>query len=417
VETAGSLSQRLDLGLALAAGPLVWRQSDDALDGAGPAATFGLAGLAVVLTAGAALTISRGFSTKADGYILAGLGFSAFVLSVPFVAILVGLRRVRPLSARPGTAAFVRAAAACGLGSCWLLLTRRTELPFALPVSTAIAADLAISAWSLPTTVAALAWARQCFRSWPHAGALFAVLVLAMKGIRGQALAVLFTAYGFGALAFIQLHFLDRMRTRLLGHPAYHELALVDEHRRRSHWLHDDVLSLVAGVQMKLERNQLDIADVSRELTDLDHQLRLRQSEEQIRSGSATLGELLQPYLRHARNMGTTIVEAPARETASIRLKPKDARLAQHVFGVLIPNAVQARSTTLAVRFESTPRRKKLVVDVEDNGGGFDWTDLPAGRGLDGLRLELGANRLRFRRTSDGTCVSVDLYLPTMEAS
>ena len=417
METPEPLSQRLDLGLALAAGPLVWQQSDDPLDGAGPAATFGLASLAVVMTAGLTLTISRGFSGWANGVTMTAFASATVVLSLPYISILVGLKQVRPLSSRPTFAIVVRSIAASILAGCWLLLTRTNELPLALPLSTAVAADLVLSAWLLPAPVCPVAWGLACFTSWPHAGMLFAVGLLLATNRYSHVVLLIGFAYGLGLLALLQVHFFDRMKFRLMNHPAHHELALVDEHRRRSHWLHDDVLSLVAGVQMKLERDQLSLAEVSRELSDLDHQLRLRQAEEQIRSGVATLGELLQPYLRHARNMGAAIIEAPALETASVRLTTKDARRAQRVFGVTVPNAVHAGATTLAVRFEPDIDRRDLVIQVEDNAGGFNWANLPPGRGLDSLRRDLGTGRLRFERTSSGTCITANLHLPSMEMS
>ena len=406
----------LDLGLALAAGPLVWRQPDAPVEGSAFVSAIGLLGL--VTSAVGALATMSGPVWSSRVLPAVGLLVSLVLLAVPLGVFLVDGRPIPLMSDRPGAAIALRAMTITCFVTSWLLIAQRHALPLFASLSTYLAADLSLSAWQLGTPVQAINWAKRTLWSWPNLGVIVAVgLAVALGSTVGVALASAGGGYLMLFLAFAEAQVLDHLRVRTAtGRSNHDKLALADEHRRRSHWLHDDVLSLVTGVQMKLERDDLSQAEVARELGELDHQLRLRQADEQLRSGSATLGQLVQPYLRQAQNMGVRLVETPTSETASLRFAVAQARRAQRVLGVTIPNSVQAGATTIAVRFNAGPRH--LDIEVEDDAGGFDVDHLPAGRGLSVLIEELRPeDNLRLEPTEAGTRVIAHLTIMSEETT
>jgi signal transduction histidine kinase len=276
---------------------------------------------------------------------------------------------------------------------CWLALMPTRALPLLALLGAVVGGEAAVTARSLGLPVTPRVWIRRFAGSWVHLGFLTGVLVMiAMDPNRATVYAaagIMLVAYSSLLLAvavakWVDIALSDITRRADLRLERYAEA----EDRRRSHWLHDDVLGMLTGVQMKLEREQWDSATTAGELRWLDHQLRLRQTEEIVRSGTATIGEVVQPYLRHAQNLGVTVTEVPSWEIASMRLNQGDARRLQRVFGVAVPNALAAGAATLAIRCEMNDRGR-LAVEVEDDAGGFDTSRRIPGRGLDVLDREL----------------------------
>jgi signal transduction histidine kinase len=75
-----------------------------------------------------------------------------------------------------------------------------------------------------------------------------------------------------------------------------------------------------------------------------------------------------------------------------------------------VANAVEAHSSTVRTRSSTVALRLdvaegEIVVEVEDNAGGFDLADVPLGRGLDRLRADLGPDALSAEQTSEGTII------------
>jgi hypothetical protein len=193
----------------------------------------------------------------------------------------------------------------------------------------------------------------------------------------------------------------DRQHAARRAWAAREEAVVVREHRSRGHWLHDDVCADLRLLRLRLEGGSFDPGAVLVELDELDHRLRLRQLDEFIGSGVVRLAEVVQPFLRRAQQQRVVIVESPTVEDAGLVVDGRTARTVQRVVSVLVANAVQAGTATLAVRLSASAGR--IEVEVEDEAGGFDLALAPVGRGLDGLRHELGPGALTCERTARGS--------------
>ena len=104
----------------------------------------------------------------------------------------------------------------------------------------------------------------------------------------------------------------------------------------------------------------------------------------------------------------STLGSVPDYDVASLSLDAERGRAAQRSLGVLVPNALQAGATWIAVRAEVVDGMLRL--EVEDDAGGFD-PDLQVGRGLDALRREFGPDRLQLVRTTHGTRATTSIAL------
>jgi hypothetical protein len=377
------------------------------------ASFFGLAGLAMAILGAA--SVAAAHKSEGQNYVFAAaaLAASGATLSYPHIATLTQVFFRRSPSSRAGRTVSIRTLALFVFTTAWLLLTNGRQPELALPLSAAAAADLARAVWT--PAIGPVEWSE--FRTSPLAKshlvgvAALSALAILLPSRRALTLCLL-TSVVLG-LAILELHLLTNLRIRSNGFADRRDLVNA-EHKRRSDWMHDEVISLLTGVQMKFEHQHLDAKGVSLELRALDHQLRLRQSEETLRSGAATLGDLLQPYVRLIENLGARVTEAPAFESASCRVGEYDGRRVQRVFGVTIPNAVAAGASEVAIRFRLDLERSSLVVEVEDDAGGFDWTQLRAGGGLDTLRRDVGPECMTFESAPSGTRIVVNLSLPTM---
>lgn len=402
----------LDLWLAIAAGPPVW--ADDEPDG-GLELLGGLLA-AVVLAVAVVPLVARNPRLDDPGALAAavlGLAVGTVVLLVVPGSLALGQPAPDILAGRPYVAAMLRLSAALTFVVCWLVLAPLAALPLLSLLGVVVGGEAAVTARSLGVPVEPRRWLAHFLRSWLHVGFLTAVIVALVLDRQPEAVrtvaGLMVVAYASVLLALATARWADgalatverRADDQLQRHAE-------NEDRRRSHWLHDDVLGMLTGVQMRLEREQWDTATTAAELRWLDHQLRLRQTEEIVRSGTATIGEVVQPYLRHAQNLRVTVSEVPAWEVASLRLDQRDARRVQRVFGVAVPNALAAGATTIAIRV-GNPAPGLLVLEVEDDAGGFDVDLRIPGRGLDVLERELPPGALELRRTTGGTVVRAEL--------
>jgi hypothetical protein len=177
------------------------------------------------------------------------------------------------------------------------------------------------------------------------------------------------------------------------------------EHRQGAHWLHDDVSAHLGLAKLRLRQETTTPEDVARALDDLDHEIRLRQLEELFESGTVRLAEVLQPYVRRAQNEGVTIERVPSFDDASLIVDVEVGRLFGRAAAILTSNALNAGATTLSyvVRYDDD----EIVLSVEDDAGGFELADAPAGRGLWALQRDLGEGSLAVEQISAGSAVTV----------
>lgn len=167
------------------------------------------------------------------------------------------------------------------------------------------------------------------------------------------------------------------------------------ERRQRAHWLHDDVCAELRLVSLKVQTEDTDRDEVVRLLDQFDHRLRLRQLDELFAAGPTRIAELLQPFIRHAQNMGIDVDEVPSFEDASSSLAPSDARLFARLVSVTTSNSINAGATRLAYAVHLSGR--EVSVTIRDNGPGFEVSQLPFGRALWSLRRDLSPGVLEIR--------------------
>lgn len=147
---------------------------------------------------------------------------------------------------------------------------------------------------------------------------------------------------------------------------------------------------------------------VGGELDLLDHRLRMLQLDEMIAAGPVQLAHVIQPFVRLAQAQGVDVIGVPRFDEASAELRGPAGRLAQRAFGVLVPNAIAAGAKQVSFRI-SALEPDLVAVEVEDDAGGFDLAAVPSGRGLDGLRRELGDGNLTYVRTERGSVLRVTI--------
>jgi hypothetical protein len=181
------------------------------------------------------------------------------------------------------------------------------------------------------------------------------------------------------------------------------------EHRRSAHWLHDDLCAQLRLVSIKVQSGGATMTEVAALLDDLDHQMRLRQLEEILESGTIRIAEVLQPYVRRAQNHGVTIDSAPSFDDASLVVSATVGREFSHAAAVLTSNALNAGATHIAFEVRLTPGHVSIA--VIDNAGGLDLEDLPSGRSLWTLREDLGSENVVVTPTDTGSRVLATIAL------
>jgi hypothetical protein len=275
------------------------------------------------------------------------------------------------------------------------------------PLGVAAGCDACRTGWALGVAVQPGRWLARLVVSPVHLGIAVTLIAFAVVGGPGGAGRLLWL---YGALAAIALTATltaraldDRHREAVRRRAARDEAVVLREHRSRGHWLHDDVCADLRLLRMRLEGGELERARVLAELDELDHRLRLRQLDELVGSGEVRLAEVVQPFLRRAQQLRVVIVESPSVEDAGMVVDGPTARAVQHAVSVLVANALQAGSPTLAVRLSASAG--EIGIEVEDDAGGFDVDRIPPGRALDGLRHELGPGGLTCVRTARGSIV------------
>jgi hypothetical protein len=179
------------------------------------------------------------------------------------------------------------------------------------------------------------------------------------------------------------------------------------EHRAQAAFIHDDVVPAVRLLRQQLIRGGVpdpdSLGQVVAELERLEHTLRDGQLDAALRSGGATVAEIVQPFLRVAQSNRVTLRGVPSRDVGSLRLGESEGRLLRRCVAVPVTNAVLAGAQTLAVDIDIDGTH--LVVVIEDDAGGFDQHPLHQGRALDQLAGEL-PDAVSVERLDGGTRVT-----------
>lgn len=400
-------TERFDLWLALAAGPAPW------LDGERLGAAERLvlsAGVASAAAAALVVTATAASSPEAAG---AGSRVLLGPAVIALVAILVGvplrMRRLRHGDAVGRLAPIVATRLLAGLGLLAIVVRTYASLPALAIAGFGVSggAEALVTLRVLGIDLPPRDLLRRSLHSTVHLGVVSGLLGLALLAgsSEGRVLA-LQMAVAFYALAATAMAAFVAFRARLgeldreqAGHV---QAARSHAHRDHAHWLHDDVCSELRYLRLHVETEGIEPRALIGRLDQLDHRLRLRQLDEVLQTGSADLGEIIQPYVRTAQDNGVEIIEVPSFETAGLVVSAVSGRLVQRAVAVLVANAIQAGTSTLRIRTE-VREGSVITIEVEDDAGGMPTDVVVGGRGLAGLRRDLGPDGLVLERTATGT--------------
>ena len=396
---------RVDLWLAMLAGPLPWVDPDRRASGADAAAVA-----TQVVAVASAVTwsgLDLGGGRAAPVWPWIGLAVVAVLVTFPNVAWATrGVRPPESLWGRPRMAAAVRGVLVLGGLVLWALRTPGSPILGAWPFGIAAGSEVALTLWAVGMQARPFAWWRRFLWSPPHLGAVGALITVAAVSHKWRSVIALFvTLHLVAGLTALTLAMLQGLRSRFRRELALRERLVSDDAaRQRAHWLHDEVCTRLGFVQQKVAAGGIQPEAVVDELRALDHTLRERQLEELLVTGSVELAEVVQPYLRMAQQHEVRLVAVPSYEETQVSIDARAGHLAKRTLANLVGNALKAGATELGVaaRLQSEPGPAALEIVVSDNAGGFDPSRLEPGRGLSRLRDELGRDNLVFERTEGG---------------
>jgi signal transduction histidine kinase len=364
-----------------------------------------LSGAVTVMLVSAGLPGGQAAVIGPARWAVATVGAATLVLAV--APSLVWPLGWRPRRSGPtlGFAA-VRVGALALVVGCWTALLGPVAPAPIFVLGAVIGCEYTLTAWVLEAHTSGRRWWWALQRSSVHVG-IWVVCVagaIARPDRVGDLVRIPLSFQVIAASGAVTCYGLERLR-RAMDYRTTRasKAAAADAHERLAHWLHDDLTTSLRFVQLGVRSGETGHEEVAAELARLDHRLRLRQLDEVLASGTVQLAAVLQPYVRLARAQGVEVVEVPRFDAGSTNLHGASGRLVQRALAVLVPNALAAGAKQLALRV--AVGQASVAVEVEDDAGGFDLAAVPAGRGLDGLRQELGEDSVTCVRTDRGSCV------------
>lgn len=401
-------SPRLDLWFAVAAGPGPWLDAEildpiDRLVVAGGVASALALSLSITATAAASLQF-RSWT---------GAAFVEVILLV-LLAVLSGAgMRLRGMG--PTAVVLARAAAALGILAVTVKVYGSVAPVLLSSFGVAAGAEATVTLRGIGANVTWSDLLRRFLLSSVHAGVLTGAVLLALlpatRPLRADEVRLGLAIYALVATSLGTVAALARLFTRVdAGRDEQVAVLRRSIHRDQAHWLHDDVCSELGYLRMRLDASPVDPGALRSAVDELDHRLRMRQIDEILDGGPARLGEIMQPFIRVAQTNGVELTDVPSFDTGAMLLPSTAGRQVQRALAVLTANAIHAGAGRIAIR--THVEEDGLVVEVEDDAGGFDVTTRIPGRGLDGLRDELGSDRLELVRTETGTLARVHIGLP-----
>ncbi len=407
--TEGS-PEALEFWIAIAAGEPVWADPDDEVSAiARLAAAIEIFALAACIT----ITWTAAFVREGD--------VNGFVALAPWIATAaLMLIMVRPLRLVLGfrhqaglwTSFLARIVLIVICVACMMPSSPMAGLLSLWPLAVALGVEAALCAWALGFNVEPIRWWTNFLRSPLHMGIVGAVagsvVYLGLEGAVTTVIPIYIVVHlcvlGSAVVARVLDRFHRAIDVRLETEVA---AAAASEHRQSAHWLHDDVSAELKLVELKLRNGDYGANEVAGALSDLDHQLRLRQLDELYRSGSVRLAEVLQPFVRNAQSHGITITTVPTFDDASAVVDERLGRLFGRAVSVTSSNAILAGARELGFAVESDDTT--ITLSVTDDAGGFDLSSVPAGRGLWQLGQDLGTADISVDPCGDGSTVRIVL--------
>lgn len=400
----------LDFWIALAAGEQVWADPGEPIDPI-TRATAGIEILALFMCVTVTWIESLASTNPTDGFDALApwivTAASLFMLIRPFRLIL-GVRHAARLWPSFASRLVISIAIVAGTMSEGALFGIFALWPFAV----ALGAEAALCAWVLGNPIDPWQWWKSFMGSALHLGIVGAVVASILYLGAWNALSIVAPVYIAlqlcvvgGALSAAAL---DRFRTEVeTATTVAVAAAAAAEHRQSAHWLHDDVSAELKLVELRLRDEAFGPGDVADALADLDHQLRLRQLDELFQSGTVRLAEVLQPFVRDAQRHGLEITAVPTFDDASTIVDQHFGRLFARAASVATNNSIHAGATRLGFAVHTDD--DTVVLSITDNAGGFELSEVPAGRGLWQLGQELGTGNISVASTTDGATVTISM--------
>jgi hypothetical protein len=401
-----------DLRIALLTGAAGWRDRNSTY-GAAETAVMAVLGASVaavvtVLVVSASLPARGAAWTGASRWMAAAVGSATLLAAVAPTLAWPWSRRRRPARSIWPLAA-VRVTATATVAGCWTVLLGSAAPWPAWILGSVVAGEVVLTGWLLGIAPSGRQWWWRLERSSIHLGILSVSLlvVVTRPDEIGDLVLVLLTFQAIAAgtgLTCAGLNWLrDVVERRTEGRARQRVSAA---HNAMAEWVHDELLTTLRLLRLRMEARELSLDQAAASLTDLDHQLRLRQLEEAMAGGSAELADLLAPYLQLARDHGVDLAEVPGYEESHVRLDGQARQRVQRALGVLVPNAIAAGATSLRLRVRAD-EDGVVAIEIEDDAGGFDLAEVLPGRGLDRLRRELGAEGLTHAPVEGGSLMRV----------
>lgn len=424
-------SHSFDTWLALLAGDQVWNERPE------DSPTLREQGLAGCMLAALTITLLMqwvALTSRVEFLSPAGLNSNdrnlvRIALGSLVAAALLAMRPARlMMDRRTATANFWWSIAWRGLAYVALIASSAALLPrarflCAIPLGFVGGTDALLAMWTLGLSPHPMRWLKGAVFSALHFGALGALMGVAVFDPNGPTALTALSGYAamwVGILvAGITVLLVNRFTTLVDEQRAANlERLRARERELRVHWLHDDILSEVRLATMRIDTEHGTAANTRRELQDLDHRLRLRQLDEQMRGGEPHLYEIIQPHIRRAQTLGVQIDRVPPLDRTERRVDGETARIVHRVISNLVSNAMNAGATTLGITIEEIQvSSDELLIAVTDDAGGFDLDAVPPGRGLDRLRRELGPAAVTRAPAAGGSTVMVTVPVVSARSS
>ena len=410
-----------DLRLALLTGAAGWRDRNSTYSPAELAALVVLVSTILasvsVLLMGAALPADDAALTGGARWLAAiGAAITLVIGVAPSLAWPFGWRPRRPGPML--TMAVVRVVAAMVIVGCWTALMGHMAWVSIWPLGGVVGCECLLTAWALGLAPSGPALWSGFQRSSIHVGVLLVSLVVAIARpeLLWRVLGVLLTfqvvAFTVGLVAVI----LVALRAAFDVHDDKLAAEVTrDAHGRLAYWLHNAVTTPLRHLRLRVQAGLLTMPEVVEALEQHEHDLRRRQLDEEFATGSVGVAQLVQLQVRRAEDQGVSIVRVPRFSEAAPTVDAEVGRLIQRVLDVLVPNAIAAGAGELG--FDITADDGAVVVEVEDDAGGFQLAGVPAGRALDGLQRDLGPGRVTLESTDRGSIVRVVVGGPEAAAA
>lgn len=400
-----------DLRLALLTGAAGWRDRNSTYSPAELAAlvvlvSMILASVSVLLMA-AALPADDAAVSGGARWLAAGGAAVTLVLGVaPTLAWPLGWRPRRP--GKMLAMAVVRVVAAMIIVGCWTALMGPLAWVAIWPLGGVVGCECLLTAWALGVTPsgAGLWWRFQ--RSSIHVGVLLVSLVVAIArpDLLWPVVSVLLTFQVVAFMVGLTAVVLVALRAAFDDHDGRLAAEVTREsHGRLAYWLHNAVTTPLRHLRLRVQAGLLTMPEVAAALEQHEHELRRRQLDEEFATGRVGVAQLVQLQVRRAEDQGLRVVRVPRFSEAAPTVDAEVGRLVQRVLDVLVPNAIAAGAGELG--FDITIDGGAVVVEVEDDAGGFHLAAVPAGRALDGLQRDLGEGQVTVAGTDRGSVVRV----------